>query len=590
MNVLTRSYTNARTSATTDETVLTPALIGSNLLVKLFSLDVAGDDPRIEAQPLFVSGVSIGGQAPRDIVYVCTMSNNVWAFDADTGKTVWPRPVNLGRPLHPGTFEIQLFDINTLWGILSTPVIDPATSTIYIVCWTSPDGSLANAQFQVHALDIATGQRRHPPMTIAADATAQGVPGVTLVPSRNKQRAALLLTTARDAGGVEHRTLFAAFSVTHETGDPRSHGWIIAFDVDAFRQTAAWCTTPRGHGCGIWQGGGGIAADEAGDLYVMTGNYGTEVPPAAGDLPESIVKLHYTPPAAAGGPGRLDAVAWFTPFHDSDRNPHGDDDFQDYDLGSAGPLAIPGLGLVVGAGKDGVVYVLDQDTARFGQGSNFGVLKSPPIFYTYFPGFGIDASFVHNLDHLYTGKTHHLHAGSVFWQSPKNGPMLFCWGENEHLRAWKIDPSGKVTFFAKSAETASAGAGGIGGMPGGILALSSNGGQPNTGIIWALAPISGDANKHIVPGILRAYDAENLDPVPNTDGTPRLKLLWDSTHIPGNHFNHCKFCPPVVAGGKVFAPTYDGRIDVYGPHPVAAGPIPTNARPVHVVRALQKQP
>ena len=136
----------------------------------------------------------------------------------------------------------------------------------------------------------------------------------------------------------------------------------------------------------------------------MTGNYGLAAPPPAGDLPESIVKLHYTPPPAANAPGRLDAVAWFTPFHDSDRNPHGDDDFQDYDLGSAGPLAIPGMGLVVGAGKDGVLYVLDQDTARFGQGSNFAVLKQPPIFYTYFPGFGIDASVVHNLDHLYTGR------------------------------------------------------------------------------------------------------------------------------------------------------------------------------------------
>ena len=245
------------------------------------------------------------------------------------------------------------------------------------------------------------------------------------------------------------------------------------------------------------------------------------------------------------------------------------------------------MGLVVGAGKDGVLYVLDQDTARFGQGSNFAVLKQPPIFYTYFPGFGIDASVVHNLDRLYTGKTHHLHAGSVFWQSPTHGPMLFCWGENEHLRAWKIDQTGKVTFFAKSAETASAGAGGIGGMPGGVLALSSNGGQPNSGIIWALAPISGDANKHIVPGILRAYDAENLDPVANADGTPRLKLLWDSTHIPGNHFNHCKFCPPVIANGKVFAPTYDGRIDVYGPINVPPGPIPTNANPMHLVERLQ---
>jgi outer membrane protein assembly factor BamB len=588
VDVVTRSYTNGRTGANTEETLLTPALVGSNLLVKNFSLNV-NDDPRIEAQPLFVSGVSIGNQAPRDIVYVCTMANNVWAFDADTGQAVWPQPVNLGPPLDPGTFEIQLFDINKLWGILSTPVIDLATNTMYIVCWTSPDGSLAKAQFQVHALDIATGQQAKPPITVAANAAAQGAPGKALVPSRNKQRAALLLTATSDAAGAEHKTLFAAFSVTHEEGDPTSHGWVISFDVDAFRQTAAWCTTPNGQGCGIWHGAGGIAADEAGDLYVMTGNYGTEVPPPTGDLPQSIVKLHYTPPAAANDPGLLDAVAWFTPFHDSDRNPNGQDNFQDYDLGSAGPLAIPGMSLVVGAGKDGVLYVLDQDTARFGQGSNFAVLKQPPIFYTYFPGFGIDASVVQNLDHLYTGKTHHLHGGSVFWQSPVHGPMLFCWGENEHLRAWKVDPLGNVTFFAKSAETASDGAGGIGGMPGGMLALSSNGEQPNTGIVWALAPISGDANKFVVPGILRAYDAENLDPVPNTDGTPRLKLLWDSTHIPGNQFDHCKFCPPVVANGKVFAPTYDGRIDVYGPVHVPPGPVPTNANPSNLVKSLQRK-
>jgi hypothetical protein len=40
-------------------------------------------------------------------------------------------------------------------------------------------------------------------------------------------------------------------------------------------------------------------------------------------------------------------------------------------------------------------------------------------------------------------------------------------------------------------------------------------------------------------------------------------LLWDSTHIPGNHFSFSKFCPPVVADGKVFVPTYDGRVDIY---------------------------
>jgi len=117
-------------------------------------------------------------------------------------------------------------------------------------------------------------------------------------------------------------------------------------------------------------------------------------------------------------------------------------------------------------------------------------------------------------------------------------------------------------------------------MPGGFPVVTSNGATPNTGIIWSTAPISGDANKHVVEGILRAYDATALDPNRNADGTPRLKLLWDSKHIPGNTFNHNKFCPPVVADGKVFVPTYDGRVDVYGLVIKPAGPVPTNANGV----------
>src|SRR5262249_30350827 len=230
---------------------------------------------------------------------------------------------------------------------------------------------------------------------------------------------------------------------------------------------------------------------------------------------------------------------------------------QDYDLGSAGPLPLPGMNMVVGAGKDGVLYVLDTDTTKFGAGSNYSRLKQPPIFFTYFPGFGVDAANVANLDHLFDGKTHHLHASPAFWKSPARGPMLFNWGENECLRAWTIDGTGKTTFVAKSAEVASAGLGGLGGMPGGFPIVTSNGATPDTGVVWATAPIHGDANRHVVEGILRAYDATSLDPVSNLDGTPRLKLLWDSTHIPKNVFSFAKFCPPVVADGKVFVPTYD---------------------------------
>jgi outer membrane protein assembly factor BamB len=450
---------------------------------------------------------------------------------------------------------------------------------MYVVCWSSPDGSVKKAIFRLHEIDITSGDDVQPAITISTPP----IPGSTakFIPSRQKQRAALLLTTT--AG---HKTVFVGFGMTHEEGDP-TNGWVIAFDVATFRRTAAWCTTPHGTGSGIWQASQGPAADENGDVYVMTGNYGVEhnhhtVAPAHGDLPESFVKLHYTPPANAAGDGKLEAVAWFTPFTDAVRPLQGEngapDNFQDYDLGSGGPVPIPGMSLVVGAGKDGVIYVLDKDTAKFGKGSDYSKLKQQPIFFTYFPGFGVDAAQIHNLNRFYDGKTHHLHGSPVFWNNPTLGPMLFVWGENECLRAWRVDNAGNVTFLAKSTEVASAGMGGTGGMPGGFPIISANGNTPNTGIVWATAPLNGDANKHVVEGILRAYDATNLDPVHNTDGTPRLKKLWDSKQIPNNTFSHCKFCPPVVADGKVFVPTYDGRVDVYGlVQPPHFDNLPTNA-------------
>ena len=145
--------------------------------------------------------------------------------------------------------------------------------------------------------------------------------------------------------------------------------------------------------------------------------------------------------------------------------------------------------------------------------------------------------------------------------------MLFVWGENESLRAWRIDPAtGKVSFVGKGAEVASAKLAfnplSIGGMPGGMVIVSSNGKLPHTGIVWATAPIDGDANKDVVPGIVRAYDATELESTPIDPTTPRLKLLWDSTRS-GITFDFAKFCPPVVADGRLLVPTYDGRVDIY---------------------------
>jgi hypothetical protein len=372
MNVLTRSFNPGRTGANVNETALTPANVGANVLVKAHSLNF-DDDPRLEAQPLYVSKLAMK-DGSHDVIFVCTMANNVWAFDAETGTQLWK--TNLGPPVkpkitpHPGfpaASEIDLFGVNTLWGILSTPVIDLDTKKLYAVIWTSADGSVAKSMHELHEVDITTGKKGRT-LHIQASADSQTAPGKTpakLNSAKQKQRSSLLLTSPTFNGEVR-KTLFVAFAMTHEDGDP-SHGWLVAIDLKTFQSTAAWCTSPNGTGVGIWQAGQGPATDQNGAIYLMTGNYGVEdghgrtVAPAAGDMPESLVKLEYT--LASTGKGTLHPVAWFTPFRDSDRNPFGVDDFQDYDLGSAGPVPIPGLNLVVGCGKDGVVYVLDQDTA-----------------------------------------------------------------------------------------------------------------------------------------------------------------------------------------------------------------------------------
>jgi hypothetical protein len=196
------------------------------------------------------------------------------------------------------------------------------------------------------------------------------------------------------------------------------------------------------------------------------------------------------------------------------------------------------------------------------------------VFFTYFPStFAINPLV--NLNSFPDGKTHHLHGSPVAWESSDRGTMLFVWGENSALRAWTLSPDGTIKFLAESQETASAFSTIFNAMPGGMITLSASGGQ--NGVVWGSVPVkgnwnghdnNGNANQEIVEGVLRAYDAIALDGT-NANGNPRMKLLWQST-TPGNQrpgdvrFTYNKFCPPVVADGKVLLPTYDGRVVVFG--------------------------
>jgi hypothetical protein len=197
--------------------------------------------------------------------------------------------------------------------------------------------------------------------------------------------------------------------------------------------------------------------------------------------------------------------------------------------------------MVLGGGKDGVLYVLDRN--NFGHSiGDLSKLRTPPSFFTWIPETNVasyaGATPTGDMDFkpMKGVKTCHLHGSPVYWNSgvpPAGlGPLLFVQGENEYLRVWSMGVSGATTLLAHGADRASAeladpANSSLGGMCGGMLTLSSNG--STNGIVWATVPLDGDANRKPVPGIVRVYDATSFDTVhKNPDGVPLLKLLWSA--------------------------------------------------------------
>ena len=284
--VLTRSYDNGRTGANTSERTFTPAAIKARGIKKAFSLNIPGDDPRIEAQPLYVPDVKMADGTTRDVIYVFSMSNNVWAFDANDGEPLWPHPVSLGKPFLPALNDaVDSHNINRSFGILSTPVIDREANTIYAVSWIVDAEN--NRQLKLNAICLADGKPpagKETPLSIEGSVT--NAKGQTITLSQvQKQRAALLLTPlgARPAPQT-HKIVYVAF-----TGDDNApsrpdatlghHGWVVAFDVDDWREAAAWLPTPSSFGGGIWQSSQGLAADDESNVYGVTSNGGYLVNP-----------------------------------------------------------------------------------------------------------------------------------------------------------------------------------------------------------------------------------------------------------------------------------------------------------------------
>ncbi|MGF6413997.1 PQQ-binding-like beta-propeller repeat protein [Paraburkholderia sp. MM5482-R1] len=580
LSVTTRSIDTARSGANTGEIVLTPAAVRARGLKQALVLRTP-DDPRLEAQPLYLSSAKVRGET-HDTIVQATMGNRIYAWDADTGELLWS--THLGPPINESN-AIDAHPINVHWGILSTPVIDPAEGRLYACYWSSPSGDWKDGHHFVASLDIATGAQTHPAIDLEGVEfdPGDGLPKLEFRSLERKQRGALALLD---------ETVLIPFGTIAESGG-EARGWLIAIDTRRWACTACWCSTSRGNGAGIWMSGSAPAIQSDGSIWLVTGNGEFD---GSHDFGESVVCLRYTPPAGTAN-AKFAVTGWWTPWTDDGRlgeNPGGEAaaallparvpsnfrvgphlarlgmadmgaTWSDQDLGSSGIVLIEELGIALVSGKDGILYTIrldlpgdttQADLAPARVTGNFSKLSAPPILYTYYDP-SVDPAPTNStaLNVFAANRTHHLHGTPIVWKSASRGWMHFCGGENGNLRAWQFNPDRSSKYLACSEAYASPECTEpFGGMPGWSIALSANTGSD--AIVWAMIPY-GDANMTITNTRLLAYDAQDFGRY--ADGSGEILPLWDSQDWNWNVL-HPKFNRPVAVDGRVLVPTYGGEL------------------------------
>jgi uncharacterized protein (TIGR03437 family) len=453
-NVLTGNYDNSRTNANLSETFLNSSTVKTGSFGKLFSLPVDG---QIYAQPLYQKNVTVEGFGVRNVVFVATMHNTVFAFDADAPATpLWS--VNLGPAVPTRNYQSDIGDYTDITaenGILGTPVIDPVTGTLYAVAATFEDGRY---YYRLHALDTGSGAEKFGApsevrMVVAGigDGSVDG--HVTFDASMHLQRPALLL-----ANGV----VYVAFG-SHGDAVP-FHGWIAGYSPrNVQQQTAVFNAAPNGGGGSFWQSGRGPAVDADGNVYVVSSNGATD---EKTDYSDNVLKLD---------PKTLAVKDWFAPFNFQTLSDN------DEDLGSAGAVLIDGTNYLVTGGKQGVIYLMDR--------TNFGHVAAA------------DGQIAQTVD------TKNFGIFNMAVWNRSYGPVLYLHTVNSPVTAYRLQ-GGKFTAvpFAQSLN-------GFDVMFQG-MAVSANGSMKGSGILWILKPATWPQPARAV---LQALNAEDLTEVWNSD-------------------------------------------------------------------------
>jgi len=486
--VLTFHNDNLRTGQNLNETVLTPGNVKPAGFGRLYSYPLDG---AAYTSPLYAANLNVPNQGVRNVVYVATEHDSVYAFDADglsSGPLWHANFLNqaAGVTSVPAA-DTASDDISPEIGITGTPVIDPGLGTLYVVAKTKEIAGTTTAYVQrLHALDLATGEEKQGgPVVIEASVTGSGdgVQGgqVSFNPLRENQRPALLLLN-----GV----VYVGFA-SHGDNGPY-HGWVLGFDATTLKLVMTYNTTRNGSEGGIWQGGGGLAADHDGNIYFVTGNGTFDADMGGSDYGDSIVKIS---PSGA-------VLDYFTPHDQSSMEAN------DLDLGSAGPLLLPDQSgpypqLLVTAGKTGTIYVVNRN--NMGSYNPNSDSQIPQALENVIPSSG-SGNF----------KTPVYFGGSVFFGAAR-----------DPIRALQLS-DGFLSMGTQSAQVYN--------FPGATIAISADG--STNGILWAIERPSTTA-----PAVLHAYAATILGiELYNSNQSGSRDTLDYAT----------KFTPPVVINGKVF--------------------------------------
>src|ERR1700722_12007959 len=491
VDVTTYHYDNLRTGQNVNETVLTPANVNQTKFGKIGSFAVDG---HVDAQPLYLANLTIPNNGTKNVLYVVTEHDSVYAFDADsvngnTSTILWQKSVLAAG--ETSSDDRGCGQVTPEIGITSTPVIDRTRNAIYLIAVSKTSGG--NYIHRIHALNLTTGiELFGGPTTITATYPGTGANSsngnVVFDPAQYNERPGLL-----EVGG----TIYTTWG-SHCDGGPYT-SWVMAYSADTLAQTNVLNMVPNGNEGGIWMAGTAPAADASGNIYFIIGNgdFGTTLDsngfPANKNCGNCFAKISSTMPLAL--------TDYFTPENTvAESN-------ADTDFGSGGPLLLPDVvdsngvtrHLAVGAGKDSIIYVVDRD--------NMGKFNS-------------------SKDNIYQQIGGALSGG--VWSKPSyfNG-VVYYGAVGDSIKAFPVT-AGKLatTAASKSSHTFA--------YPGATPVISAN--SAADGIVWG---VENGGN-----GVLHAYDATNL-----------ATELYNSTQGSNGQFSANKFITPMVINGRVYVGT-----------------------------------